>query len=109
MNETTRRENIALAQQVQSLLMAQIGGDNISNETDVSEFQNVQELQAQNQRLLQKLFKAEAELDASREKNESKIVEANSVLADYGRLKVERRVQVRFEGNDYSYFVFLLS
>mmetsp|Transcript_7766 Transcript_7766/g.11469 ORF Transcript_7766/g.11469 Transcript_7766/m.11469 type:complete len:1665 (+) Transcript_7766:128-5122(+) len=92
-NESTRRENIALAQQVQSLLIAQIGGDNVNNGADVSDFTNVQELQAQNQQLLQKLFKAEAELDASREKNESKIVEANSVLADYGRLKEERRVQ----------------
>ena len=88
-SEATRRENLALAHQVQNLLKAQLGAGIDSHDA----FTNIEELQMQNQQLLQNLYKAESETESIKNETEQKLVEANAILNDFSRMKEERATQ----------------
>ena len=85
----TRRENIALANQVQNFLKAQIGSSTVSSDA----FLNVNELQSQNQELLQKLNRTQVDLENLKQETTGKLVQANSILSEFDRLKEERKTQ----------------
>jgi len=88
-SEVTRRENIALANQVQNFLKAQIGSSTISSDA----FLNVNELQSQNQELLQKLNRTQVDLENLKQETTGKLIQANSILSEFDRLKEERKTQ----------------